>query len=126
MAIKQTTGQLRTFPGAVTHDALILTSGIVDSRVLAGEIRTAAEQASGALATLLDTVERAGGSISTILRIEAFLAHRGALAAWDEAFVSTWPGQAPTRTTLVTSLVLPELIVELQATATLAPGGADE
>lgn len=120
--MRRTQGQFPNFPGTVTVGRLILTSGVVDQAVLDGHCPEPNAQAQAALRTLLSSIEDAGGSCSSVLRVEAFLADVAHMGAWADAFAGMWPTDAPCRTTTVTGLALPALAIELQATAVQAPG----
>lgn len=62
----------------------------------------------------------AGSHRGAVLRIECFLADRELFGAWDEAFSRRFGPQPPARTTLICTLAVEGLLVEVQALAALA------
>ena len=113
----RTSGQTSMLPGAVLVGDLVFTSGIIDPRILGGEVPPPAEQARGALRALLHTVAAAGGGPDSVVRVEAYIADPGHIDAWNEAYKEVWPVPGPARTTLVVGFALPAISVELQAVA---------
>lgn len=113
-----TPGQSPLFPGAVRSGNLILTSGIVHPAVLKGEPTPEfREEARGALDEVLRCISELGGSVDSVMRVEAFLGRAEDYAAWNEVFTAVWPTPGPARITVVTSFAIPTIGIEIQATA---------
>jgi 2-iminobutanoate/2-iminopropanoate deaminase len=62
-----------------------------------------------------------GAGLADVLRVECFLARREDFATWNEGFAKAFTEPRPARTTLITELVIPDLLIELQVLAA-APG----
>ncbi len=56
-------------------------------------------------------------SFADVLRVECFLRRREDFATWNEGFAKAFPEPRPARTTLITELVIPDLLIELQVLA---------
>lgn len=121
MTLVRTVGQSPMLPGAVRFQDLIITSGIVAPSAFAGiasGIATPFEtQAAEALSTLLATIEDAGGSRDTIIKLDVFVADEKDFAAWNAEFLKVWPEPGPARTTIVVGFAAEGILIELQAVA---------
>jgi enamine deaminase RidA (YjgF/YER057c/UK114 family) len=117
--ILRTPGQSPIFPGAVAHDGLILTSGVIHPALFepTNPVPGFREQASVALEEVLRFVSDAGGSPDTVLKVDAYLSKPEHVTVWNEVFTAVWPVPGPARLTLVTAFVLPGLEIEIQAVA---------
>lgn len=112
-------GQGAAFPGAVCHGDLIVTSGVVSPGQLADPVivEDSATQITRAVDALRDVLVRAGSSLDRVLRVEAFLADRADVAAWNRAFALAWPDYRPARSTLIVGFARAGIRAELQAIA---------
>lgn len=102
---------------AVRFGNLLFASGIaaIDTttgRLLAEDIDGQCDAIFAALGGLID---RCGGSLADVLRVECFLSDPAYFGAWNAAFARSFPRDPPARTTLVCGFALPGLLVEVQA-----------
>jgi reactive intermediate/imine deaminase len=98
---------------------------------------TLAQDASGAIAGKGDVaaqtrrvIERtrevltaAGSSLEQVVSVTVYLTSAQDFAAMNEAYKAFWPKDPPTRTTVITGLVLPDALVEVSMIA--VPAGAE-
>jgi 2-iminobutanoate/2-iminopropanoate deaminase len=110
-------GQSPDFPGAVLHNGLVVTSGLVAPSVLSGAGPDFPAQADEVLRLLDSVLTRAGSRMDRVLRVEAFLARAEDFGGWHTHFVRHWPADPPARTTTVAGMVLPSILIEVQAIA---------
>jgi len=79
------------------------------------------EQARLAFSNLQQVLEAAGSSLAHVTQLTQYLTDIRDVAAIDEVFVEFFPDRYPARTVVqVVSLVLPQLKLEIQASAVLA------
>jgi enamine deaminase RidA (YjgF/YER057c/UK114 family) len=79
-------------------------------------------QARLALRNLAGVVEAAGGARADVVKVTAFIARRADFPAYDRARREFFGGDFPASTTVVTELVNPDYLIEIEAVAVL--GGA--
>jgi 2-iminobutanoate/2-iminopropanoate deaminase len=115
--IRRIPGQSPDFPGAVVCNGLLVTSGLVAPSALSAAGTDFPAQADEVFQVLDDVLTRAGSRMDRVLRIEAFLARAEDFPAWHERFTRCWPADPPARTTTVAGMVLPSILIEVQATA---------
>ncbi|MFQ5478185.1 MAG: RidA family protein [Candidatus Binatia bacterium] len=78
------------------------------------------EQTRQAFSNLKTVLEAAGSSLGKVTHITQYFTDIGEVSASDEVFVEFFPNDYPARTVVqVGALVLPQLKLEVQATATL-------
>jgi 2-iminobutanoate/2-iminopropanoate deaminase len=116
-AVRRSVGQSPTFPGAVAVGGLVLTSGLVSPAVLAGRLRSQAEQAADVLDVLASTVAAHGCALADVVSLTAYLAPDADPATWNAAFAAAFPTDPPARTTVTCGFVLPGVTVEISAVA---------
>ncbi len=75
------------------------------------------EQTRETLDTIVDVLRSAGTGPENVLRVECYLVHAGYAGIWNTLFAEYFPPPRPARTTIVTDLVVPGLLVEIQVTA---------
>jgi 2-iminobutanoate/2-iminopropanoate deaminase len=117
--IRRIPGQSRDFRGAAVHNGLVVTSGLVAPSVLSGQKADFGAQAHEVLRMLDGLLTRVGSRMDRVLRVEAFLARAEDFGGWHERFVRCWPAEPPARTTTVAGMVLPSILIEVQAIAAL-------
>jgi 2-iminobutanoate/2-iminopropanoate deaminase len=107
---------------AIRHGDLVLLSGRAAVNPATGVVL--AEDFEGQAAIVIDdtfaVLADAGSSPRDILRVECWLADRSDFPAWNRVFVDRFPTPRPARTTLVTGLPLPGLLIEIQVTAAVS------
>jgi 2-iminobutanoate/2-iminopropanoate deaminase len=111
----------RPYHEAVAYGDLVFVAGQVgtgpDGQVVAGfgaQTRTAIGNLSGALAT-------AGSSIERLLRVNCYLTDLSNFDELNRIYRELIPEPFPARTTIVTALVIPSLLVEIDAVAYRGP-----
>ena len=70
-----------------------------------------------ALATIADTLEKAGASLKDIVRVRVFVAEREDVMAVSKVLGQTFSDPRPTNTTIICGFAMPEMRVELEVTA---------
>jgi reactive intermediate/imine deaminase len=111
---------------AVKTEQLIFVSGQAaldaDGAIVgAGDIRRQTEQT---LANIRDTLAAAGATMADIVKTTVYLTDLANYAGMNEVYRTFFPGDPPARATLLTGLVVPGLLVEIEAIA-VTGGGAD-
>jgi 2-iminobutanoate/2-iminopropanoate deaminase len=82
-----------------------------------------AAQTRDVIARMATRLEAAGSSLGQVVAVMVYLTSAADFAAMNEAFRASWPVDPPTRTTVVTNLVLPGALVEMTMIA--VPNGGD-
>jgi reactive intermediate/imine deaminase len=70
-----------------------------------------------------EVLSASGSSLEQVVAVTVFLKAQGDFAAMNDAYRGYWPKDPPTRTTVVTDLVLPDALVEMSMVA--VPNGAE-
>lgn len=106
----------RSYSQAVRYGWLIVTAGHLGA---APEMEASIEeQTRSALTELLASVERAGGSAESILRINAYVATMDDFEVYDQVYREVIGlGKRPTRTTVQIGGFKPPYLVEVDAIA---------
>jgi len=106
------------YSAAVRAGGLVYVSGVLatDDR---GNISggTAAEQTAVILRRIEAVLGAAGSSLANAASTMVYLRRAEDFAAMNEAYRAFWPADPPTRTTVVTDLVLPDALVEISMVA---------
>jgi len=106
----------RSYSQAVRYGSLIVTAGHLGAQP--GVEASIEEQTHRALTGLVATVERAGGSAASILRINGYLATMDDFAAYDRVYREVIGlEERPTRTTVQVGGFKPPCLVEVDAIA---------
>jgi reactive intermediate/imine deaminase len=106
-------GGLVYLAGAVAEDA----NGQVTAK---GDV---AAQTRDVIERLRERLEAVGSSLLQVVCVTVYLKSASDFAAMNAAYRSYWPKDPPTRTTVITDLVLPDALIEISMIA--APDGAD-
>jgi 2-iminobutanoate/2-iminopropanoate deaminase len=109
-------GGLIYLSGALAQDD----AGAVLSR---GDIRA---QTRLTIERLRRVLEAAGSSLDDVLAVTVYLTSAADFAAMNEAYGPYWRTNPPTRTTVVTGLVVPEALVEISMVAVARGGRRDQ
>ena len=72
---------------------------------------------------LRGVLEASGSSLEQVLTVTVYLRNASDFPAMNDAYRAFWPTDPPTRTTVITDLVLPDALVEMSMVA--APKGAE-
>ena len=110
---------------AVKAGGLIYVSGTLaqdTAGVMVGEGDVGA-QTRRVIERMRDLLAAAGSSLDHVVSVTVYLKAASDFPAMNAAYRTFWPKDPPTRTTVVTDLVLPEALVELSMIA--VPSGAE-
>ncbi|MGH9371868.1 MAG: RidA family protein [Vicinamibacterales bacterium] len=110
---------------AVKAGGLIYLSGMLaedGSGTIAG-IGDVAAQTRRILERVREVLSAAGSSLEQALSVTVYLKSASDFQAMNDAYRPLWPKDPPTRTTVITDLVLEEALVEITVVA--APAGAE-
>ncbi len=104
---------------AIRYGDLLLLSGRAAVDPATGAVRGEdfETQAQVVIDDIFAVLADAGSGPEHVLRVECWLAERQYFAAWNRIFTARFPSPRPARTTLVTGLPLPGLLIEIQVTA---------
>jgi enamine deaminase RidA (YjgF/YER057c/UK114 family) len=106
------------YSAAVRAGRFIYVSGVLatgdDGRI---EGVTVAEQTRTILQRQAKVLEAAGSSMANVAAVMVYLRRASDFAAMNDAYRAFWPADPPTRTTVVTDLVLPDALVEVSLIA---------
>jgi len=107
---------------AVRHGDLLLLSGRAAVDPATGAVRSEdfETQATIVIDDVFEVLADAGSGPEHVLRVECWLDDRRYFADWNRIFTARFPNPRPARTTLVTGLPLPGLLIEIQVTAAVA------
>ncbi len=112
------------FSPAVRAGGFIYLAGTVatddQGHVISGDIKA---QTRRTLENLSEVLRAAGSSLANVVSVNVYLKNAADFAAMNDVYRTYWPKDPPTRTTIVTNLALPEILVEIAMVA--VPNGAD-
>ena len=77
----------------------------------------AAEQAQQSVRTIRDTLEKAGATLSDVVRVRVYLADRADVVAVSRVLGETFVDPRPTNTTIICGFAMEEMKVELEMSA---------
>jgi len=110
--------ELAGYSRAVVDGEWIFASGTAGFDFGANTISDdAAEQTRQSLATISDTLQKAGASLSDVVRVRVYVADREDVMAVSKVLGATFSDPRPTNTTIVCGFAVPEMKVELEVTA---------
>jgi 2-iminobutanoate/2-iminopropanoate deaminase len=81
------------------------------------ELTTVGEQTRATMADLQRTLAAAGAKMDDIVKATVFITRNDDFEAMNEEYVKFFKGPTPARSTLVTKLVMDEILVEIEAVA---------
>jgi 2-iminobutanoate/2-iminopropanoate deaminase len=106
------------FCSAVIAGDYIFLSGTAATRGKDGEPLTDVEdQVHGCLRNMKTTLETVGASLSDIVKVTCFLKNQSDFAKMNEIYRTYFPGDLPARSTIVTDLVMPQMLLEIECIA---------
>ena len=106
-------GGLIYVSGTLAQDA---SGAVVGKGDIAAQTRRVIER-------MRDVLSSAGSSLDQVVSVTVFLKSQSDFAAMNDAYRGYWTKDPPTRTTVVSELVLPDALVEMSMTA--VPNGAE-
>lgn len=105
------------FSPFVETGGLVFTSGqlaLVDGAVTSSDV---AEQTHLAIDALERVLQLAGLTLGDVIKTTVWLTRAGDIAAFNAAYVSRFSRPLPVRSTVVSELVVPGALVEIEAVA---------
>ena len=69
------------------------------------------------LEVIKDTLEAAGSSLDKVVKVTVFLRNAEDFAKMNEVYRTFFPKDPPARSTIVTGLVLPQMLIEIECMA---------
>jgi 2-iminobutanoate/2-iminopropanoate deaminase len=106
------------FCSAVVAGDYIFLSGTAATRDEKGEPLTTIEgQLNGCFTSMSKTLNSVGASISDIVKVTCFLRNQSDFAKMNEVYRSHFPNELPARSTIVTDLVVTEMLLEIECIA---------
>lgn len=110
--------ELAGYARAIRHGQLIAVSGTAGYDFKTGHIsEDPAEQAQQALATIQSVLEQAGAGLNDVIRVVVYLSDRAWIQAVSSVLKESFPEGLITNTTVICTLTMPEMKVELEVTA---------
>ena len=106
------------FSSAVRAGDFIFTSGTVGVRDAQGNPVAGIEaQTRQCLENIKRVLEKAGASLSDVVKAQVFLTQAENWPKMNEVYTEYFPKDRPTRTALITNLIRPEMLVEIECIA---------
>ena len=106
------------FCSAVIAGDYIFLSGTAVTRDEQGNpITSIEEQVHGCMKNIRTTLEAVGASLADIAKVTGFLKHQKDFAKYSEVYKSYFEGELPARSTIVTDLVMPQMLLEIECIA---------
>ena len=69
------------------------------------------------LEVIRDTLEAAGSSLDKVVKVTVFLRNAEDFSKMNEVYRTFFPKDPPARSTIVTGLILPEMLIEIECMA---------
>jgi 2-iminobutanoate/2-iminopropanoate deaminase len=112
---------LAPISAAVRVGGLVLLSGCVALDPATGQPRgdTVGSQARDVFSQIAAVLDQAGGRLADVARCVCYLTDARGVPELDAVFREAFPVDPPARTTVITGLARPGLLVEIEATAVL-------
>ncbi len=109
------------FPDAIRLGDLLLLSGraAIDPASGSPRVDDFTAQAHIVIDDVATVLSESRSSLADVLRVECWLTDQAHFASWNEIFAARFPQPRPARTTTVSGLPLPGLLIELQVTAVM-------
>lgn len=110
-------GGTMPFAAATKADGLIYVSGTIAAQ---GDIKA---QTKAVLDNIGQTLAKAGSSLANVVAVQVYVKNAADVAGMTEVWRQQWPKDAPTRTTVLADLVVPNGLVEMSMIA--VPNGGE-
>jgi 2-iminobutanoate/2-iminopropanoate deaminase len=108
----------RPYSSAIRAGDFIFVSGTVGGVDAQGNpIEGIAAQTRQCLENMKNVLQTAGASLSDVVKATVFLTNADGYAKMNEVYRSYFPKDLPTRSTVITGLALPELLIEIECIA---------
>ena len=69
------------------------------------------------LENMKSVLEGMGSSLSDVVKVTVFLKNEGDLAKMNETYISYFPNNRPARSTIITNLINPKMLIEIECIA---------
>ncbi|MBL8838960.1 MAG: RidA family protein [Alphaproteobacteria bacterium] len=110
--------ELAGYCRAIVADDWVFVSGTAGFDFKGGTISDdPAEQAIQSLKTIDETLTQAGATLADIVRLRVYVSDRAHVEPVSRVLARTFGANRPTNTTIVCQFAVPEMKVELEATA---------
>ena len=108
----------RPFSSAVRAGDLIFTSGHAGMRDSEGKaLKTIEEQTKQTLESLKATLEASGATLDDVVKVTCFLGAQEHFRKMNEVYLSYFTGELPARSTCITGLAVPGMLLEMECVA---------
>ena len=108
----------RPYSSAIRAGDFIFVSGTVGGVDAQGNpIEGIAAQTKQCLENTKNVLQTAGASLSDVVKATVFLTNADDYAKMNEVYRSYFPKDLPTRSTVITGLAVPELLIEIECIA---------
>ncbi|MBI4187872.1 MAG: RidA family protein [Chloroflexi bacterium] len=106
------------FSSAFRAGDFIFVSGTVGARDANGNaVEGVQAQTRQVLESIKRVLEKAGASLSDVVKVQVFLPRAEDWPKMNEVYTQYFPKDRPARTALITNLIRPEMLVEMECTA---------
>lgn len=106
------------FSPAIRAGDYIFVSGQGGYRDAQGrEVKGIEAQAKQCLENVKQVLQAAGASLDDVVKVSVFLANASDFAKMNEVYRRYFPKDQPARSTVVTSLVIPNMLIEIECVA---------
>ncbi|HSJ29102.1 MAG TPA: RidA family protein [Acidimicrobiia bacterium] len=102
---------------------LVFVSGVYGQDPRTGEWGDIRRQVEACLQLVEEILAEAGSSLDDVLTVTTNLRHREDFPAYNEAYRAFFPVDPPARTTILSDLVIPEMLVEISCVAGVSQPG---
>jgi 2-iminobutanoate/2-iminopropanoate deaminase len=110
--------ETRPYSSAVRAGDYIFVSGHLGSVDGEGkEVQGIAAQTKQCLKNINQTLAAAGASLDDVVKVTVFLCSEKYFAGMNEVYRSFFPKEKPARSTVVSGLVLPNMLIEIECVA---------
>ncbi len=108
----------RPYSSAIRAGDFIFVSGTIGGVDAQGNpIEGIAAQTRQCLENMKSVLQTAGSSLSDVIKATVFLTNADDFAKMNEVYRSYFPKDLPARSTVITGLALPELLIEIECIA---------
>lgn len=108
----------RPYSSAIRAGDFIFVSGAVGNKDAQGNPLEGIEaQTRQSLENMKNVLQAAGSSLSDVVKATVFLANADNYAKMNEVYRSFFPKDLPARSTVITGLALPDILIEIECIA---------
>jgi len=107
------------FPPAVKAGSFVFVSGVTCflDRKTEAPVEAIEAQTKETLEVIKDTLEAAGSSLEKVVKVTVFLRDAEDFSKMNEVYRTFFPKDPPARSTIITGLLLPQMLVEMECMA---------